>query len=82
MHNTTCNDSLINTCSHWPRKKFFPDFVQFVNKSSSPFLSLGYVFSLFLNFEHFSASRSYKKTVLIMQISVWYSGMTSYVHEF
>ena len=34
------------------------------NKSSSPFLGLRYVFTMFLNFGHFSASRSYKKWFL------------------
>ena len=31
------------------------------HKSFSPFLSLGYVLSMFLNFEHFSALRFYRK---------------------
>ena len=34
------------------------------SKSSSPFLSPGYVFSMFLNFEHFQP-RVFKKEVLI-----------------
>ena len=31
------------------------------DRSHSPFLSLEYVLGMFLNFEHFSASRSYEK---------------------
>ena len=31
------------------------------NKCSSPFLSIGHALSMFLDFGHFSASRSFKK---------------------
>ena len=34
------------------------------NKSSSPFLSLEYVLSMFLSFGHLLASRSYKKVLI------------------
>ena len=53
MHNTTGDVALTNIGRMYPKK------------NSSPFLSLGYVFNMFLHFEHFSASRSYKKVLVI-----------------
>ena len=62
MHNTVGDVALTNISRE---TKNFQDFVEYdtstgQNKSSSPFLSLGYVLRMFLNFGHFSASRSYK----------------------
>ena len=56
MHNTTGDVALTNMSE----KQIISVILSSIqNKSSPPFLRLGYVLGMFLNFEQFSASRSY-----------------------
>ena len=61
MHNTLI-DRRCWTDEHQPKDKLIPWFC------AISFLSLGYVLSMFLNFGHFSVSRSNKKKFLIKRV--------------
>ena len=58
MRNTKCDVALMNNS---PEKIHFHDLMQYLKYKFFAFLRPQYVFSMFSNFGHFSASCSYKK---------------------
>ena len=71
MCNTKSDVAMMNICRE---TNYFHVLCSIQNKNSSPFLSLRYVLSLFLNFGHFSASRPDKKMVLTKRSEVDFQG--------